>query len=111
MSPRARGATAVLTAVGIAGCASLGQPPSNERLGWVKAIVEGATITDPAAHPCVASLGPEEIAARRWVVVGVPHGRYRRLRTVVLPDGLSIVKGDRVLINTADCALPLRRSE
>ncbi|ODU33305.1 MAG: hypothetical protein BGP24_10160 [Lysobacterales bacterium 69-70] len=93
------------------GCASLGNPRSNERLGWVKAIIEGAAITDRATHPCVAPLGAGEITAHRWVVVGIPHGRYRRMHTVMLPDAITVAKGDRVLINTADCAVPLRRSE
>lgn len=76
MSARARCAYVVLAATLFTGCASLGSPLSTERLGWVKAIVEGAAITDPATHPCVAPLGAGEVTAHRWVVVGIPLHRW-----------------------------------
>lgn len=102
---------AMLIASLLAGCTDAVKPVPTDRLGWVKAIVEGATITAPASHPCVALLAAEAVAAQRWVVVGLPDGRYRQLRTVPLPEGGSLSPGDRVRINLTDCSVPLQRSK
>lgn len=85
-----------LSVVVLAGCVHAVTPPRTERLGWVKAVIDGTAIGDPSEHRCAALLSPQERATRRWVVVGVPHGRYRRLHTIVLPDGLTVQRGDRV---------------
>lgn len=104
-------ATTMLIVSLLAGCSGAVKHAPTDRLGWVKAIIEGTEITDPAAHPCVAPLATEAMAARRWVVVGLPDGRYRQLRTVPLPEGVPLVPGDRVRIDLTDCSVPLRRSE
>lgn len=100
-----------LSVVVLAGCVHAVTPPRTGRLGWVKAVIDGTAIGDPSEHRCAALLTPKERAARRWVIVGVPHGRYRRLHTVVLPDGLTVQRGDRVRIDLTDCQVALRRDE
>lgn len=92
-------------------CASWREPPTTLRLGWVKEIIDGAAIQNPAERPCVAPLTAQALAAQRWVVVSVPHGRYRRWYTVALPDGFTVKPGDRVLIDPADCDVAIRHSD
>ncbi len=101
----------MLSVVVLTGCVHAVTPPTTERLGWVNAVIDGTAIVDPSEHRCAALLTPQERAARRWVIVGVPHGRYRRLHTVVLPDGLTVQRGDRVRIDPTDCQVALRRDE
>lgn len=100
-----------LCVVVLTGCVHGSTPPTTERLGWVKAVIDGTAITDPAEHRCAALLSPQARAAQRWVIVGVLHGRYRRLHTVMLPDGLTVQRGDRVRIDPTDCTVALRRDE
>ncbi|WP_166654366.1 hypothetical protein [Tahibacter aquaticus] len=100
-----------LLALVLTGCAAWREPPPTHRLGWVKAVIDGAAIQNPADHACVASLSAADIAGQRWVVVGVRQGRYRRLHTVALPDALAVEPGDRVLIDPANCDVPLRRAD
>lgn len=105
-----KGSLLALGVIALAGC--IHQPLRTPvRLGWVKAVVEITAISDPEEHPCVTILSPQERAAHRWVIVGVRNGRYRRLYTVVLPDGMALQRRDRVWIDPTDCAVALRRDE
>ena len=102
---------AVLSVTLLTGCVHGAIPPTTERLGWVKAVIDGTAIAEPAEHRCAAMLSVQDRAAHRWVIVGVPHGRYRRLHTVMLPDHLAVQPGDRVRIDPTDCTVALRRDE
>lgn len=95
-------------AFAIAGGASASGPTTTERRGWVKKTVNGAQIQNPGERECVAPLPPDAIAAHRWVVVMIPKGRLQRFRTVMLPEGANFAPGDRVVVDVANCSVPLR---
>ncbi len=94
------------SAAAIASNAGLPYAADAWREGWVFEIVAGAQLDHVQDRPCLAHLGPDEIAHRQFVVVTYPRGRARGYRTLPMPDGSDLKRGDRVWFEAGKCDSP-----
>jgi hypothetical protein len=78
------------------------------RQGWIREIVVGSQLDDVGDRPCVAKLPAQEIAEGRFAEVTFPRGRGRGYRTLLLPDGLDLKRGEKVWIPVSGCKPPSR---
>ncbi len=78
------------------------------RQGWIHEILVGSQLDDVADRPCVAKLPAREIAEGHFAEVTFPRDRGRGYRTLPLPAGMDLKRGENVWIPVSGCKPPSR---
>ena len=98
----------VLCATSIASCAKLVGPVDPWREGRIRTIVNGSQLDQIEDRPCVARVQRSEIAELHFAEVTYPHGRFLHYRTLPLPEGSDLKKGDEAWFEIHKCTSPSR---
>jgi hypothetical protein len=98
----------VAAAAALSGCSSMFENKYDFREGWrrgeVLQIMDGHAVQRPRFWQCTRSLGAEERAGRRFVVLAYHQVPYRaRRHLVAVPPDLELRPGQRVYVNVSQC--------